>query len=469
MKKNNSDFRYMNTDYSGKKTENHVAVERVPVVKDEVMRVDHDIFFEKDFIAFTNPSDKAGSLLRRGIDYEFCDPDSIATEMSNQNCYKRFIVHTDDEFVYVSYRVYGDFVSAEFLNEVKSLTVDVDDSLRNFKTLVDSIQQIINEHINASGFVHGASDVTPTPNSLALRSATGTLIANEATKSDELVTLSQLETVQSTLQNGIDANAQLDNELYQKLIAECQAVESEAFAHIVSTNGVDPNDEAAWNKALDDARNERVNQTLAYHNTIRNENGSLAVPNATKPNEAVNKQQLESYIDSRFNTLVGAAPESLDTLAEIAQALNHDANMYSSLEAAIATRATQALKDAKSYTDEKLATFPTYTPPVYSTTSTMASPTGEILFTDDGTRHEIKRLSVELHGVQNNFVVDTSAVGTITKVVRIDGVLTETATDMQMSAGANLKCRYKKSTKELQFVFNEQNAEFNVLVFIDFI
>lgn len=46
----------------------------------------------------------------------------------------------------------------------------------------------------------------------------------------------------------------------------------------------------------------------------------------------------ESYVTTQINTLIGGAPGTLDTLNELAAAINDDANVYTTLTNSIATK-----------------------------------------------------------------------------------------------------------------------------------
>jgi len=86
--------------------------------------------------------------------------------------------------------------------------------------------------------------------------------------------------------------------------------------------------------------------------------------------DASNLQAAKTYADGKIQALVNGAPAVLDTLKEIADALGNDANLASTISGQIASvqsgltaevsRAqgaeAQALADAKSYTDGKIAT-----------------------------------------------------------------------------------------------------------------
>jgi len=55
-----------------------------------------------------------------------------------------------------------------------------------------------------------------------------------------------------------------------------------------------------------------------------------------------NHAATKNYVDTQLNNLIGGAPSTLDTLNEIAEALNDDANAYATLDAKIDTKVNKA-------------------------------------------------------------------------------------------------------------------------------
>ena len=90
------------------------------------------------------------------------------------------------------------------------------------------------------------------------------------------------------------------------------------------------------------------NITASGSSTLNNltVNGTMDVTNTqianvstpTNASHAANK----SYVDAQINNLIGGAPSTLDTLNEIADALNDDANVYNTLDTKIDTKLSKA-------------------------------------------------------------------------------------------------------------------------------
>ena len=222
-----------------------------------------------------------------------------------------------------------------------------------------------------------------------------------------------------------EANAELtkafqkvDNKLADIIRARTPAISSDNF---------EIQEEAERGEAL----NKRVNETEAYHNALRNERGSLAVPEAVSDAEAVNKKQLETHVSRKIAELVDGAPGTLDTLKKIADALNGEAGIVNTLtqkittaEAAQAEAVKTAKAEAAQYTDSKLANYYTKAKvdesqrvqderiatleaarptsgagALYDFSKAEAVKTGETIKLSDGTVKDIYRLCVERENV----------------------------------------------------------------------
>ena len=315
----------MNKDETGTSPANKVTGEELTVTKGTPQKLAHSIFFQDGFYIYEKVNDRANTLLRRGVDFDFTSEDTIATEISNKNCWKEIIVYKDVATVYLDYQVYGDFVTAEFINAVKAQTGNTTERIEEFNRLLDAAKKELETH-KAETAPHSAT-ADAIAKSLALRTATGTLKASKATENDELVNLELLNKMEQK------ANAELTKE-FQKADNELAEI-IRAGKPAISIDNFELQEEAERGKAL----NARVNETVAYHNALRNERGSLAVPEAVSDTEAVNKKQLETHVSEKIAELVDGAPGTLDTLKEIADALNGNANIVNTL--------TQRIDNAK--------------------------------------------------------------------------------------------------------------------------
>ena len=404
----------MNKDETGTSPANKVAGEMLAVTKGTPQKLAHSIFFQDGFYIYEKKDDRANTLLRRGVDFDFTSEDTIATEISNKNCWKEIIVYKDVATVYLDYQVYGDFVTAEFINAVKAQTGDTTEQIVKFKQALDAAKKELETH-EAETAPHGAN-ADAIAKSLALRTATGTLKASKATANDELVNLELLNEIEQKANAALTKEFQkVDNELADIIRAKKPAISSDNFGR---------QEEAERIELL----NVRVNETAAYHNALRNERGSLAVPEAEKDIEAVNKKQLETHVSEKIAELVGGAPETLNTLKKIADAmLKGDAGIVDTLtekitkaEAAQAEAVKTAKEEATEYTNSKLENYYTKAEvddsqqkqdarikkleaarptsgagALYDFSKAEAVKTGETIKLADGTVKDIYRLCVE--------------------------------------------------------------------------
>ena len=298
-----------------------------------------------------------------------------------------------------------------------------------------------------------------------------------------------------------EANAELtkafqkvDNKLADIIRARTPAISSDNF---------EIQEEAERGEAL----NKRVNETEAYHNALRNERGSLAVPEAVSDAEAVNKKQLETHVSRKIAELVDGAPGTLDTLKKIADALNGEAGIVNTLTQQIANAKTEAVQtaeedatskanaaqaeavktakaEATQYTDSKLVDYYTKADvdkkikkleaarptsgagAFYDFARAEAVKTGETIKLADGTVKDIYRLCVERENVQDNFTIDTSTIGTISRILRINGTLTQTNGVVESAEGL-IQAVQNTDLHRIDINIKTKNTKYNVLLIFD--
>ena len=326
---------------------------------------------------------------------------------------------------------------------------------------------------------HGAN-ADAIAKSLALRTATGTLKAAKATENDELVNLELLQEIEQKANAALTKEFQkADNELAEIIRAEKPAINSDNFGL---------QEEAERGKAL----NKRVNETAAYHNALRNERGSLAVPEAVSDAKAVNKKQLETHVSEKIAGIVNTLTQQIaNAKTEAVQAAEADAT--SKANDAQAEAVETAKGEATQYTDGKLEGYYTKAEvdesqqkqdarikkleaarptsgagAFYDFSQADAVKTGETIKLADGTVKDIYRLCVERENVQDNFTIDTSTIGTISKILRINGTLTQTNGVVESATGA-VKFLVKNAAQFINAAFKTPDTEYSVLLFIEFI
>ena len=328
----------MNKDETGTSPANKVTGEELTVTKGTSQKLAHSIFFQDGFYIYENLNDRANTLLRRGVDFDFTSEDTIATEISNKNCWKEIIVYKDVATVYLDYQVYGDFVTAEFINAVKAQTGNTTERIEEFNRSLDAASKELETH-KVDTAPHGAT-ADAAAKSLALRTATGTLKAAKAKENDELVNLELLTEIERKANDELTkAFQKADNELADIIRARTPAISIDNF---------EIQEEAERGKAL----NKRVNETAAYHNALRNERGSLAVPEAVSAAEAVNKKQLETHVSEKIAGIVDTLTQQIaNAKTEAVQTAEEDATSKANAAQA------EAVKTGTEYTDSKLVDY----------------------------------------------------------------------------------------------------------------
>ena len=451
----------MNKDETGTSPANKVTGEVLAVTKGTPQKLAHSIFFQDGFYIYEKVNDRANTLLRRGVDFDFTSEDTIATEISNKNCWKEIIVYKDVATVYLDYQVYGDFVTAEFINAVKAQTGNTTERIEEFNRSLDAAKKELETH-KAETAPHGAS-ADAAAKSLALRTATGTLKAAKATENDELVNLELLKEIEREANDKLTKEFQkVDNGLAEIIRAGKPAISIDNFGR---------QEEAERGKEL----NKRVNETAAYHNALRNERGSLAVPEAVSDAEAVNKKQLETHVSEKIAGIVDTLTQQIaNAKTEAVQTAKADATSKANAAKAEATQYTNSKLEnyyTKADVDKKIKTLEAARPTsgagaFYDFAQAEAVKTGETIKLSDGTVKDIYRLCVERENVQDNFTIDTSTIGTISRILRINGTLTQTNGVVESAAGL-IQAVQNTDLHRIDINIKTKNTKYNVLLIFD--
>lgn len=177
-----------NADILMENADNFVRAEHITnIVPNNPYYVVHSIYFAESLTVFEDAMQKKRLILN--VDYEYASMDSVASELSNKDCYRALIFLKDIPQAYIDYHSYGDLVSAELLNDLNDMTEKLKQQTEILTQKVVSLTDELNTHRNDTA-PHGAQE-SAVPRALALRSASGTLQAAEATDEKELTTLGQ--------------------------------------------------------------------------------------------------------------------------------------------------------------------------------------------------------------------------------------------------------------------------------------
>ncbi|QEJ96760.1 hypothetical protein [Treponema phagedenis] len=144
-----------NADLTKENSENFVQKEKITnIIPNKVYYVEHSIYFSNTMEVYEDDTMQKPLVLE--TDYNFAEIDSIASEMSNIDCYKALTFNQRFEKVFIRYHSYGDLLSAEDINciadGVNTLSEINEKQTQEFNTLVRNFE----EHIT-NGKAHNAN------------------------------------------------------------------------------------------------------------------------------------------------------------------------------------------------------------------------------------------------------------------------------------------------------------------------
>ena len=206
---------------------------------------------------------------------------------------------------------------AQLLNEIDNLSSDASRITYNDTTVKTELDNINTELDN----------VLPSANTY-----TDTKVANLVGSAPE--TLNTLEKVAQAIKDNEDVVEALNSVIGNK----ANQSDLETLQGTVTTNGT--------------ALNTHTSNTSNPHNVTKTQVGLSEVDNTSDANKpvstpqqtAIDKSLSESkdYTDTKVANLVGSAPETLNTLEEVAQAIKENEDVVSALNNAIGTKANQS-------------------------------------------------------------------------------------------------------------------------------
>lgn len=343
----------LNADTLMQNHNNKITGEHVKnIILNENYFVAHSIYFAETLRVFKDEA-KTQQLVE-GADYIFSEIDSIASEMSNKDCYRAVVFLTPITDAYIDYWSYGDIISAETLND---LIIGINSGSEALNELNQGLETLNNNFISHSQnkAAHGAS-VSPQKNTLALRNDKGIIKTATPQEFNDAVNLGSqtqaIQTVKTELQDSInEARTEILNEIdivdkrlkIKEPVLKVEDFYPEGFDPLSAT----PEELEEVNQNATIALNALTESTQNYHNVVRNKNASITVPEAVDDTDAINKQTLIATINSRIAELINNAPEELDTLKELADALQNNETAIAAINTALANRYTKEECDNK--------------------------------------------------------------------------------------------------------------------------
>lgn len=323
------------------------AIENPP--QDIPVYLIHDIFFGESLKLYTDPAQPENSVLVLNQDYICAQEDSIATEQAEKDCFRAVIFKAAYTKVYADYWVYGDTVSAKAYNDVVNIAAESSEKVDTLEVQFADLVKKTKEHIEATGVHEASADIAP--DRIVMRTADGTIRTAPANEDTDVVPYSMLKTVDSKVDTAL---SKIKTEETLRL-ADIQAVTEKITAQTQAVSAADflP-DEFDWDtadeiqkEAARQALNVHIQKTDAYHNVLRNQNGSIIVPTAQTDLEAVNRKTVVDTVNARIASLIDNAPEELDTLKELADALKNNQSGIAAINTALSNRYTKQETDEK--------------------------------------------------------------------------------------------------------------------------
>lgn len=284
----------LNADISGKNPENKITGEKTPAVKKGIeTMLEHDIFFSDSVKIYTTETRTEESRLILDTDYTFAIADSIATEMSNKDCYRALVFTKDHPHLYVDYQVYGDAICGEIFDDIRQAFDEISKTGNSTHEVLSRLSNTLTQHLDNPA-PHQASTET-TPERLVLRTKTGAIKTPANPEQDEAVNKEIFDTGLLAVKNEAIQKVQAleteltdkNTKLHDKIRLKTEALESKDFlpqdmgSHEAPTSVV---------QKAEENRIARANEITRFFNVVRNENGSITIPPPQKENEPATKK-----------------------------------------------------------------------------------------------------------------------------------------------------------------------------------
>ena len=194
-----------NADILMENPDNCVRDEHITnIIPNNPYYVVHSIYFAQSLTVFEDAARKKRLVLN--VDYEYASIDSVASELSNKDCYRAIIFLKTVSQAYIDYHSYGDLVSADMLNRISENTEQVKEQSDILSKKVTDLTNELAAHQKDTA-PHGAQE-SVYPKALALRSEAGTLKAADATDEQELTTLGQINKTITETKNDVQTRIQ---------------------------------------------------------------------------------------------------------------------------------------------------------------------------------------------------------------------------------------------------------------------
>ena len=231
------------------------------------------------------------------------------------------------------------------MNIATDNSAKVDNMLTSFNDLKNTTE----EHIRATQAHEASADIVP--DKIVMRTATGSIHIPEATDDTDAVPYSMLKAVDNKVDAALSKIKKEESERFadiqtvtKKITAQTQAVSAADFL----PDGITWDDATDTQKqAAEQSFTAHMQKTESYHSVLRNQNGSIIVPEAQSDLEAANRKTVTDIVNARIASLIDKAPEELDTLKELADALKNNQSGITAINTALTNRYTKQETDEK--------------------------------------------------------------------------------------------------------------------------
>jgi len=293
-----------------------------------------------------NTLNELASALGDDADFATTVATSIGTKADQTSVDAALALKSDQTVVDAALDLKSDQTAVDAALALKSDQTSVDASLA---TKADQATTYSKTEVDSSLALK--SDQTTVDAALALKSDQTAVDASLATKADQATTYSKTE-VDSSLalksdQTAVDAALALKSD--QTSVDASLATKADQATTYTKTE-VD-----ALDASLTSSIDTKADQATTYSKTeVDALDASLTGNIATKADQATTYTKTE--VDTALADLVDTAPETLDTLNELAAALGDDPDFATSVATSIGTKADQATTYSKTEVDASLAT-----------------------------------------------------------------------------------------------------------------
>ena len=274
------------------------AIENPP--QDVPVYLIHDIFFGESLKLYTDPAQPDSSALVLNQDYICAQEDSIATEQAEKDCFRAVIFKGLYPKVYADYWVYGDTVSAKAYNDVVNIAANNSAKVDNMLASFNDLKNTTEEHIRATQAHEASADIVP--DRIVMRTAAGSIHTPAATDDSDAVPYSMLKVIDGK----VTANLSKIKKEESGRLADVQNISKKITAQTQAVSAADFLPEGIiWDDATDTQKQDaeqsftaHMQKTDAYHNVLRNKNGSIIVPTPQNDTEAANKKSVIDAINT---------------------------------------------------------------------------------------------------------------------------------------------------------------------------